>query len=436
MKQGLESSTSIDRSTKPPVTLAARTEVQARRWLWIILAVSVLVRVLAAFYLGDRVEDMPGAQDQISYDALARSVMAGKGFTFDKGWYPFTPAHTPTAHWSFLYPLYLAGVYLLFGYHPLVARLIQGIVGGALVCCMVYRIGRRLFGPRVGLVGAGLTAIYAYFVYFSVALMTETFYIVAVLFALDTAMELVERPALRWWTLLGLTLGIAALFRQVILLFVPVLLLWCVWAGRQKIRLRELGVPVVVIATLIIPWTVRNYLVYQHFLPLNSNAGFAFYSANHPNHGTNWQPTYVAPIPAELHSLNEAELNDALMREGLRFVVEDPWRYLLLSLSRVEEYFWFLPSAESSTISNISRMLSFGICLPFMLCGLVLSRHQWHRCLLLYLFAGIYTVIHLLSWPAPRYRLPMDAVLIIFAALAIVKLAERVVKGRGLARER
>jgi hypothetical protein len=41
------------------------------------------------------------------------------------------------------------------------------------------------------------------------------------------------------------------------------------------------------------------------------------------------------------------------------------------------------------------------------------------------LFASIYTLIHLLSWALIRYRLPVDAVLLIFAALALVDIAQR-----------
>jgi hypothetical protein len=41
---------------------------------------------------------------------------------------------------------------------------------------------------------------------------------------------------------------------------------------------------------------------------------------------------------------------------------------------------------------------------------------------LLLLFALFYSVLHVLTWAFPRYRLPVDAVLMPFAALAIVAL--------------
>ena len=45
---------------------------------------------------------------------------------------------------------------------------------------------------------------------------------------------------------------------------------------------------------------------------------------------------------------------------------------------------------------------------------------------LLYMFIVVYTGIHILTWTLVRYRLPVDAVLVIFAGLAMVDLIGRV----------
>ena len=95
-----------------------------RLLLWIFVF-SILVRVAVAVWLGDNANPISGAADQYSYDTLAQRVLAGYGFSFPTDWYPFTPANTPTAHWSFAYTLYLTGVYAIFGHHPLVARILQ-----------------------------------------------------------------------------------------------------------------------------------------------------------------------------------------------------------------------------------------------------------------------------------------------------------------------
>jgi hypothetical protein len=116
-----------------------------------------------------------------------------------------------------------------------------------------------------------------------------------------------------------------------------------------------------------------------------------------------------------------------LLKRGLAFIQAEPGRYLILSVSRFEDYFKFWPAPDSSLISNVSRVLSFGLLLPFMLYGFFyyLRRSLSSEALILYLFIVVYTTIHLLSWTLIRYRLPIDAVLLIFAGAALVKLQEK-----------
>ncbi|HSJ89930.1 MAG TPA: glycosyltransferase family 39 protein [Anaerolineales bacterium] len=407
--------------------MLSRDRIKNKKLLVLILAMAVLIRIPVAFYMGDQVTELRGIQDQVSYDALARSLLEGRGYSFTHNWYPFTPANTPTAHWSFIYPLYLAGIYAVTGYHPLVARLLQGVAGGALICFLVYLIGRRVADEETGLVGAGLAAVYGYFIYYNVALMTETFFIALVLFSLYLSLELKEKPTLARWVLLGLVLGMAGLLRQTVLLFVPFLLLWLLWERKQDgIRWRSITIPVGIIILMIAPWTIRNYLVYHQFLLLNSNAGYAFFASNNPNLGIDWRnDVVVVPVPEELAGQNEAELDRALTRKGIQFILADPGRYLRLTLDKTLEYFKFWPSSESGPTSNLVRVLSYGLYLPFMLLGLYLSFARWRSFTVLYLFIVIHTGIHLLTWPAPRYRLPVDALSMVFAGLALLELARQ-----------
>jgi len=439
--------------------------VSRKHLLIAIIALAVLLRIGAALYLGDRVEPISGAYDQVSYDALAQRLLAGHGFSFPVPWYPFTPADRPTAHWSYLYTVYLAGVYAVFGHHPLAARLIQAIVSG-LHCWFAYRISRRLFGETVGMVAAALTAVYAYFIFFNAALMTQTFYILALLFVLDLTLQIrnsaIRNPqsAIRHWLFLGLALGIGALLRQTLLLFAPILLAWLwrstpstqhalrstqyatrntqhvprftfhisrftFYVSRFTFHVSPLACVLAVMGLLILPWTAYNYAAFGDFLLLNSNGGYWFWASNHPSRGTHFDGNYAPAIPEELHGLGEPALDRALYRRGLEFILSDPLRFLRLSLSRINGYFWLLPSAQSSLLSNLGRVFSFALYLPFMLYGLWLSRRHWRACLPLYLYVAFDTVLHLISWAAPRYRLPSDAVMIIFAALAVVSLMDR-----------
>lgn len=409
-------------------------------YLPIVLIASVVVRFVSALYLGNEVVELPGTADQISYHNLALRVLDGFGFTFGENWWPVTRAGEPTAHWSYLYTSYLIGVYTVFGRNPLVARLIQVLIVGILQPYLTYQIGKRLFGNLAGLLAALWSAGYIYFIYYSAALMTEPVYITAILASIYFAMQLAEEEHKQPWKIalfLGFSLIITVLFRQLFLMFVPFMFAWIWWAsGRQRIM--QLALVGAMIVGSILPITAYNYSRFDQFVLINTNAGFAFYWGNHPVHGSKFIPIlpsedYVDLIPQELHSLSEADLEDALMERGQQFVFDDPGRYVLLSLSRIPSYFMFWPSSNSSLISNVSRVLSFGVAFPFVLYGLFLSLKRWKWDLrspvtLVYLFVTIYTGIHLMSWALIRYRLPIDPFFLMFAGLALAKIFEVVVE--------
>lgn len=523
--------------------------------LAIILIVSVLLRVIASFLFGNTVEILPAVADQFSYHTLATRFVEGHGFTFGTDWWPATRANEPTAHWSYLYTLYLSFVYLIFGQNPLVARLIQALISGILIPWLVFRVTRQVFRPYrqwrsftnppppeqtdsawqknperqprfsrieavrgldwltniwrspaeiIPLLAAAWVAFYGYFVYFAAALMTETFYITGILWVLDCALRIAnptpynrQAPISRHhknatppvngaleaapftdtplhtlpkpqgyliWLELGAAIAITALLRQVFLPFVPVLFIWIGWArlrwerrnimpnttgleGERHLHSTTKGFKTILTGSLlavltailiITPVTAYNYLRFNTFVLLNTNAGYAFYWSNHPVYGTQYisiltpeMPDYYALLPKDVLWMNEAQLDRELMRQGIGFVIADISRYLILSIDRIPAYFIFWPLPTSSLFSNINRVISYGLAFPFIIAGVILwisdvrrKRISLEPGLLLLLFSLVYSLIHLLSWAGIRYRLPVDALTLIFAARGLYSLGK------------
>ena len=417
---------------------------QTRKILGATFFISIVLRVGAALYLGNTVVDMPGTFDQISYHNLAIRLINGHGFTFGQLWWPITPAGEPTAHWSYLYTLYLAAIYQVFGVVPVIARLIQAVTVGVLHPWLAYRLGQRTFGERVGILFALITSVYIYFFYYAASLMTEAFYISGILFALNCAVGMGRtsdpRKKMKYGIGLGLSLGITILLRQLFILLVPLFLLWIWFASFhhfRKVPLKETVIAVTLMLACILPVTAFNYARFGQFVLVNTNAGYAFFWGNHPIYDTKFESilpskTYQNLIPEEVRHLDEAALDKELLGRGIGFVLEDPVRYLRLSISRIPGYFVFWPSASSEPVSNLSRVFSFGIFLPVMIFGTVKflrekyfsGKMKWSERLaapqsLILGFAFVYTVIHVLTWTLIRYRLPVDAVMLLFAAFVL-----------------
>ncbi len=249
------------------------------------------------------------------------------------------------------------------------------------------------------------------------------------------------RKSLFFAIMLGVSTSLTILLRQVFLLFLPFLYLWLIIVSRKKYlssTIKLIAINILIIFLFILPFTIYNYERFGQFVLLNTNAGFAFYWANHPIYGTHFEgiltkSTYLDLLPKELFGLNEAALDSELFKRGLQFVIQDPLRYLLLSISRIPVYFMFWPSSQSSLLSNISRVGSFGVFLPLMLYGSITTLlgkgknkvNIFSPVFLLFLFIVVYSLIHIFTWTLVRYRLPVDAVLVLFAAAGISKIIQK-----------
>lgn len=431
------------------------------RLLLFILLLAILLRVGVALYLGDTT---PPGTDEFSYSLLAARLADGHGYSFADGHYPFTPPNTPTAHWSFLYSALVAAIYVAAGPHPLLVRLLQAVITGLLMPWLTWRLARRAFpAPSpvtftihhsrftihqlTALLAALLSALYAYFVLYGAMTQTEGLFLLTVLWSLERALALRERLEIGDWRLrdwgvvatLGVSLAVATLLRQSILPWVAVLFGWLLWADlyiSRRLRwrtLRALALVGLIVAAGVLPFTLRNYRVYGDFLLLNSNAGYAMYSAQHPMHGIDFQEYGAAPLPDDLlqSDMNEAELDSELLRRGIGFVLDDPVRYVRLSWSRLLDYLSILPEPSTTPLHAVGRLVGYGLYAPFILYGLILvlcSRDLRERSLLALLFMLCYSVVHVFTWAMVRYRLPVDAVAMPFVALALDDLLTRVLR--------
>ncbi len=397
------------------------------RWLLVIVGLALLARVSAALFLGNTVSGLSGAQDEISYSMLGHRFSQGFGLTFPQDWYPWIKADAQQSYYSASISLFLAAIYAVFGYQPLAARLVMACLSTGVVV-LIFVLARRFFGAAVGLAAAGIAAGYAYLVFYGVTLVTETPFILLLLLALEAAFRIVDRPAPLRWLVFSVAVAGTILLRMAVLFFVVALVLWVLWrllATRPQ-SLRMLAIPVAVIGLAIAPFTLHNYQLWGRYLLLESQFGHVLWNGNHPDQREDFHNVEVFPIPEDiLASDNDAVITNRLLSLGIENVIRDPGHFARLTIGRLGEFFTFWPTADSTPIANALRIASFGAMLPFALAGLWLTRARWRELLPLLAFAVIHTAIYSASWTMIRYRIPMDAVLIPFAAYALAAIIRK-----------
>jgi hypothetical protein len=154
--------------------------------------------------------------------------------------------------------------------------------------------------------------------------------------------------------------------------------------------LRAMGVPwrraiaqaalALLVAIIVIsPWTVRNAVVHQRFVPVATNIGFNYlggqnpYSRPHINVLCPFDEIRWQVIDREaLETMNEADFDRQLLRQGLEFAVREPLLTARRSAIRLAYYWWGSPAVlRYNPTQGLLNLIMMSLVMPFFLVGLV-----------------------------------------------------------------
>ncbi|CAN5507439.1 hypothetical protein BH20ACT2_BH20ACT2_06120 [soil metagenome] len=263
-----------------PVSDARRRLVDRRFWLLLglITAAALAVRVGYLLVVDPAIGEI---SDAGAYHRLANNLADGRGYIR-----PYDLAQEgiarPTAEYPPLFPTVLAGASLL-GVTSIDGQRLFLCGLGATTVLVIALVGRRVGGAAVGLVAAALAAGYPMLFQSDAALMPET--LAALAGALIVLTALRARVSAAWWRwgALGAVIVASALTRTETLLFLPLLVVPLAWRLADADRRRQvllIGVAVLAAAAVLAPWTVRNLLTFDRFVPFSNNSGSALRGAN------------------------------------------------------------------------------------------------------------------------------------------------------------
>lgn len=180
-----------------------------------------------------------------------------------------------------LQSLFTLGVYRLHGriVEPAVLQRWQ-VALAALMIAVCAEIGRRLGGPVAGGTAAWLAAISPHFVYWVAFLQTEANYLFGLSVVLLLLVRWWERPTAVRAASASLALGLLNLQRVNALFLGPVFAV----AALLRAAVRRGAASAAVFAALpllvLLPWLLRNLLLYDEPILVNSNAGVHLHMAN------------------------------------------------------------------------------------------------------------------------------------------------------------
>jgi 4-amino-4-deoxy-L-arabinose transferase-like glycosyltransferase len=419
----------IERTEEPAVDL--RPAVAFVPWLVAVTALGLAVRLVAVAFAS---RDLP-FDDGLWYHGVAHILAEGHGY-LSPGNFIFQGKVFATAEHPPLYPGLLA-VMVWLGHGSVLGLQVTTAVVGAAGVPVIGLLGRRVGGPRVGLVAAFLCAVAPNIWRYDAVLLSESILALTLGLYLLCLYRFWDRPTVIAATLAGLTLALAGYNRAELfglgLLAIPLVVRNPRLSG-AKVRVGRLAAIGLVAVALAAPWTIRNLTVFDRTVWFTDNLDSVMA-------GANCKEVYSGPHIGEWNS----RCNAAVFRKGwdesvafsearhagILYLRRHADELPLVVVARIgREWQLWAPFDHIGTGGRgngiwIASAASFWLMSILGVFGAV-QLHRARRLMWpLASIAGFVTVLAAVTYGTARLRAPFDVALLVLAAVPIVSFWSR-----------
>jgi 4-amino-4-deoxy-L-arabinose transferase-like glycosyltransferase len=372
------------------------------------------------------------------YSDLAKCLLDGNGFRFRPG-FGETIFRLPA------YPMFLCAVWWLFGVKLWVVEIIHSLFAGG-TSLLIYHMGKRYFGPRVGMLGGLAFALWPIEWVVCQHYVTEPLYLLMLTSGMVVLLRLVESPRMGWALAFGGIMGLASLVREVNLYLVAAaaIAIPCLPLARGR-RLRyflTLMLAVTIVALAMLPWVWRGYRLTGSVILPTTGQGFTLYAATSWVRHEDYQGDLRSKMSdrvgpdmvrtAALHGIkensgdydssywwtfmsieDEVRADQVLRQEAIKEIQEDPLRFVRFWLGNVVGL-WF--RAPTERMAWIARFLLAPVLLLGAVGFAVAVRSGQKAAWVLLLLIVYFNAMGAVPIASVRYTLPAMPALLLLAA--------------------
>jgi 4-amino-4-deoxy-L-arabinose transferase-like glycosyltransferase len=397
------------------------------RWL-LAAAMGLAAALVVSYALATKPNELLGDQSEYHQEGIF--------FTEGRFWWtqlPFGVAHE--GMWKAPgYPAWTGFWYEILGVSPLRVALVQGLLLAPLSVFAAWLLSRRLFGARVATIAAFVVAAFPLAWEHIGLLYPEALAIP--LATLVLVAFLGRSPTLPVVVATGLLMGASLLVRPTAMfLFAGIAAAWIVAEGWRR-GLLWTAATVGLAILVVLPWTVRNFIVTDGgFVPISVQDGaiygtFNDEAANDPENPYAWR--YILADPPDVLEgppVDDATLRSELTEAGFDYIRDHPF-------SVVEAFYWNglsrfwdvrrpshavdeVPFEGRSKAVTIVGLGMYYVLLPLALFGLWRLRNR--RAILIPVLAlAVGASVVFMTASGTRYRAPLEPLIAVLAVSAVV----------------
>jgi 4-amino-4-deoxy-L-arabinose transferase-like glycosyltransferase len=404
------------------------------RFLALILVAGFVLKLAAGWYLSDGF--LSRGNSHTAMNALAINLIEHGEFSVVPGMesIDYEPA----------YPAMMGLGFLIFGTNWFGVLLLQALLHGA-TSWLLYRTGERLGNRSAGFVAAVMHAFYPFLFLHTLSIIDSTafiFCVVLVIWSLLGCWNDGERSDFIW---LGIGGGIALLTRGAFVALGPpfaAMFVAALWRHRSRETFAKATMCATIAFVLLGPWVVRNYRLCGKIL-ISTHGPFGVWQGNNPHtlellkNNISLDEVYRRDPPPEIYvryplqprSADQAvEAAAAYKQQAMKFITEHPREFIELAAWKFIKFWspFYNPVAKSYAFGggSIRRVVYTTTYFPILLLAIpgavVLWRQHRAGTLMLLGLIGFYTLAHMIAMGYSRLRLPLDPVLMVFAAHFLV----------------
>lgn len=438
-----------------------------RRTILVVIAATIFMRLLLMVFFAEYREP-----ETHEYGIIARHINAGFGYQVhfdqlylavkppeelapgDPGYLEWLAEHgappRPTAIMPPAYPLLLSWLFDWFGEpgaYPVVY--ILQLLAAAATALFVYLTAERLFGRRAGLWSGLLFAATPGLAGAVILFFPTTYELLGIAAVLYLTVRTVEDPR-RWsnWLLLGAVVGITALFRELILFYLPLIPVVYLFsrrdqaAGRRwKTALGRSAVTLAVALALFSPWVVFNAVRFEGFFPITNKSGLNMvrgfndqtdgFETPHRFDSLLWALDLPEPPACD----NELLVSQRLSEEAWDYIARNPERSHGLIAKRAVFGLLMDPPGDRPGVDlpGAARLLIYlyqFLLLGLAVVGVIVERRSWRSLTPLFALILLFLAFMLPTFVSARNRLPVLLNYCLLGGPGLAWILMRVFKGR------
>jgi hypothetical protein len=392
--------------------------------LLFVFSVAVLVRGSGVLLYPNM---LPAPDTTYEYDPIAVNVVSGNGFVLNSG--------EPDSIRGPGYPLFLAAIYKTIGRSYPAVRLIQSVLDGVTVVLVVH-LTWILWGNWKRAIAAGsILSLYPFSVYFSNLVAVETLFCLIFFMSVFFFIKGCRKENLGMFVVSGMLLAYSVLIRSTSLLFPLAMGIWLfVFKGFSKKNMVGYACLLVAFAAVLLPWSIRNYCVFNEFIATTTNGGINFYLGSSLKYlRPREEGMQQVKIEDELRKMADMGIRSPQKRD-LYFRnlgwqnYKNAWLHNPLDVAKLVFYkairFWY------ATDTGRQEKIVFVIHIAFLLVSIfgISSAIKRKQCpaetWLLVMSVFYYWLIFTVMFPLARYTMPIIPMLAILTSLNFNKSSE------------